>query len=247
MYVRLTRDLFFRLIDDGEALICHAVLLARNGPVLIQRISLTLKRNGSHNTAEKVFPIQILRFGEKVKGPALTAEHHFFSSSPLLYLPENAPLRAVYLGVQREYYPRQRRALQNFSAKILELKRKYNPTATQPQPLDLEAGEQALEELNTIIDESSREMVALVQLETGKYEAAIEVQYESPGSKLWRRKGTSRSKISFYVEEQALTSWKAQLEDVLRISAKNGLTNSTDVIRYPEFQPLEFIESDQKF
>ena len=143
LYVRLTRDLFFRLIEDGEALFCHAVLLARNGPVLIRDINLTLKRKGNRARAEKHFPIQILRFGEKLKGPALFAEHHFFSSSPLLYLPENQPMRAVYLGVQREYHPRHRRAIENFAARITALKSDYSQTSTQA--IDPETAERVLQ------------------------------------------------------------------------------------------------------
>lgn len=240
--VRLTRDMFFRLIDDGEALFCHAVLLARNGPVLIQDINLTLKRKGSRARAEKVFPIQILKFGEKVKGPAFTAEHHFYSSSPLLYLQENQPLRAVYLGVQCEYHPRQRRSVEKFTAQIIELKSKYGQTSSQA--IDSETAEQVLHELDNIISESFGEMVGLIQLETGEYETAIEVVYESPGFRLWKRQGRSSSTISFSVEEQPLSTWKAQLNGVLRASVKNTLTDSRDPIAYPEFQPAEFKESE---
>jgi hypothetical protein len=238
--VRLTRDMFFRLIDDGEALFCHAVLLARNGPVLIQEIYLTLKRKGSRDRAEKVFPIQILKFGEKVRGPALMAEHHFFSSSPLLYLSEDQPLRAVYLGVQREYHPRQRRSVENFAARIVELKSRYNQTSSQP--IDPEIAEHFLRELDGIINDSFREMVGLIQLEAGDYETAVEVVYENPGFRLWKRRGRSSSTISFSIDEQPLSTWKAQLNGLLRASAKNILTDSKDLIVYPEFQPLEFKE-----
>ena len=87
--------------------------------------------------------------------------------------------------------------------------------------------------------------MGLVQLEAGEYEVAIEVTYESPGFRLWKRLATSNSTISFTVEEQPLTTWKAQLNSVLRSTAKNALTDSKDAILYPEFQPLDFSESDQ--
>lgn len=244
LYVRLTRDMFFRLIEDGETLFCHAVLLARNGPVLIRDIDLTLKRKGNRARAEKLFPIQILRFGEKVKGPALTAEHHFFSSSPLLYLPENQPLRAVYLGVQREYHPRQRRAVENFAARIIALKSNYSQISTQA--IDAETADRVLQELDEIINDSYREMVGLIQLEAGEYEVSIEVRYENPGSRLWKKLESSNSTITFAVEEQLLSTWKAQLNGVLRATAKNILTDSKDLIVFPEFLPLEFSESDQE-
>lgn len=244
LYVRLTRDLFFRMIDEGEALFCHAVLISRNGPVLIQDITLTLKRIGSRDTAEKSFPIQIRRFGEKVKGPALIAEHHFYSSSPLQYLPENSPLRAVYLGVQREYHSSQQRAIQNFTAKVLEFKSKYINVSTEPGASEM--AEQVLTEFNSLIKNSCNEMLALVQLEVGKYEASILVKFETPGFRLWKRKGTSKSTISFLVEEQPISNWKAQLDSTLRVQAKNLLTGSNDLVIYPEFQPVEFEETEKE-
>ena len=242
--VRLTRDLFFRLIDSGEALFCHAVLLARNGPVLIQDITIMLKRVGKRDRAEKQYPIQILNFGEKVKGPAITAEHHFYSSSPLLYLAENTPLRAVYLGVQREYHASQQRTVQEFIAKILELKEKYAQTPTES--LEQETGQQALSEIDALIKDSYNKMLALIQLEIGHYEATIKVTYQIPGFKLWRRQGHSQSTISFSVEEQPLSNWKTQLSNTLRVQAMNLLRDSNNSVDYPTFQPVDFEESGQQ-
>ena len=90
LHVRLTRDLFFRLIDRGEALFCHAVVLARNGPILILDVRPKLSRiskPGTSETAEKVFPLEVAQFGEKVKGPQLVAEHHFFVAAPFFMCP----------------------------------------------------------------------------------------------------------------------------------------------------------------
>jgi hypothetical protein len=238
--VRLTRDLYFRLIDDGEVVFCHAVLLARKGPVLIQNIELTLKRIGSRDRAEKSFPLRVTRFGEKVKGPGLTAENHFYSSSPLLYFSENEPQRAVYLGVQREYQSAQQRAVQNFIAKVRELKARFSKSPTEP--LDAEAGERALKDLQELINESYRQMISLVQLEVGYYELSAKVTYETPGFRLWKRRATSNSSIGFSVEEQALSNWKAQLSDTLRVQATNLLTDGNNFVRYPEFQPVEITE-----
>ncbi len=242
LYVRLTRDLFFRLIDDGEALFCHAVLLARRGPVLISDVRLTLKRVGSAERAEKLFPIRVLRFGEKVQGTGLLAEHHFYSSSPLQYLPENAPLRAVYLGVQREYQNAQQNSIQDFVAKVLQLKTKH-ANASPSEALKAEV----TTELSALIEEANQRMQRLIQLEQGDYELAIKVTYQAPGRRLWKRLKTSESKIGFNVDEQRLANWKAQLADTLRISAINQLTDSNNPIKYPEFQPLEFQESTEPF
>src|ERR1035437_2042427 len=55
--VRPTRASFFRLTENGEALFVHGVLLAREGPVLIDNVSVTLKRLPGNRTAEKTFPL----------------------------------------------------------------------------------------------------------------------------------------------------------------------------------------------
>jgi hypothetical protein len=186
--------------------------------------------------------IQIMNFGEKVKGPAITAEHHFFSSSPLLYLPENQPLRAVYLGVQREYRPRQRRAVENFMGHIIELKTKYSQTSSLA--IDPETSDKVLSELDNIIREAFTEMAGLIQLEAGEYETTLEVIYENPGRRIWKRRRKSSSTIKFTIEERPLSIWKTQLNGVLRVAAKNTLADSTDQIVYPTFQPLEFKEEE---
>src|ERR1044071_9751371 len=54
--------------DFGEALILKR-LAAKENP----------------KTAETSFPLEIIGHGEKIKGSALTAEHHFYGASPLLY------------------------------------------------------------------------------------------------------------------------------------------------------------------
>lgn len=79
--IRLTRDSFFRLSDRGETLFVHSVLLARDGPVLIQDVAVTLRRIASkkpQKTTEKKFALQIIDHGEKIKGSQFRAEHHFY-------------------------------------------------------------------------------------------------------------------------------------------------------------------------
>ena len=90
-------------------------------------------------------------------------------------------------------------------------------------------------------------MIELVQLESGNYQLSVDVTYENPGRRLWRRKWHASSRIGFSVDEQALTTWKAQLLDTLRVSARNALQDTIDAVKYPEFQPTDFIETEESF
>ena len=83
--VRLTKDSFFRLTETGESLFVHAVLLARDGPALIDNISLKMNRRPTDNarTAEKSFPLDIVDHGEKIKAAGMFAEHFWYGASPL--------------------------------------------------------------------------------------------------------------------------------------------------------------------
>jgi hypothetical protein len=80
----LTREVFFRLTEFGEALFCNPVLLAWNGPVLISSITAQLKKIDS---PQKTFPLKVLAFGEKVRGQGPFADHYFHSKSPIAHIP----------------------------------------------------------------------------------------------------------------------------------------------------------------
>jgi hypothetical protein len=126
--VHLTRDLFFRLINQGEALFCKAVLLARNGPVLVRDVQPVLRRfdpTGKRSQAEKLFPLDVWRHGESVRGSNIMADHHFFGSSPLAYIEADSPQRAVYLCLQREYWGRQKAIADQFVQAVEALRQKY--------------------------------------------------------------------------------------------------------------------------
>src|ERR1039458_8658004 len=82
--VALTKDVFFRVIDFGEALFCNAILMAERGPVLVTHVSAVLKKT---DQPLNTFPLDIIQFGEKVKTESLLAEHFFYTSSPLAHIP----------------------------------------------------------------------------------------------------------------------------------------------------------------
>lgn len=123
--VRLTKEAFFRCaldtvspIGNGEVLFANAVLLARNAAVLVQKVRFNLKKiSGS----KKDFSLCVLQFGEKVKGQGNIADHNFFTSSPLAFLPVDTPQRLVYLAVVEEYADRIRKKVDESTLKLQEL------------------------------------------------------------------------------------------------------------------------------
>jgi hypothetical protein len=114
--VRLTKDSFFRLTDSGETLFVHAVLLDRDGPALIDKVSITMNRLPTENarTAQKSFPLDIVDHGEKIKGATIFAEHSWYGASPLLYVAANSTQRPAYKCLHVEYKDRQQNAFGAF-------------------------------------------------------------------------------------------------------------------------------------
>jgi len=96
----LTRETFFRVLTTGENVFANAVLLARNGAVLVESAELHLKKiDGS----PKQFPLSVVYVGEKVRSTNIMAEHFFYSSSPLDVIAGDTTKRVLYLGQMRDY------------------------------------------------------------------------------------------------------------------------------------------------
>jgi hypothetical protein len=238
--VRITRDCFFRLTDFGEALFVHGVLLARNGPVLIQDVAVTLKRLAPRGTtvAEKSFPLTIISHGEKVKGPAFRAEHHFYGMSPLLYVAGPSTLRPVYHCQHAEYKDRQRQAVLDFEQELRQYRQKFN-TVVQTET-------QLLKDLDVIIKPHYNKMCGLIQLESGQYELSLSIKYEKCGSIVWRRHATTESYIYFAVDEAGLKAYKDALLYTLNAQAGNILRGTDSRVDYPEYSPRDFKEAKKK-
>jgi hypothetical protein len=238
--VRITRDCFFRLTDYGEALFVHGVLLARNGPVLIQDVAVKLKRLAPRGTtvAEKSFPLTIIGHGEKVKGPAFTAEHHFYGMSPLLYVAGPSTLRPVYHCQHAEYKDRQRQAVLDFEQELRQYRQKFNTT--------LQTETQLLQDLDVIIRPHYNTMCGLIQLESGQYELSLSIKYEKCGSMIWRRHATTESYIYFSVDEAGLKAYKESLVNTLNTEAGNIVRATNNPVVYPVYSPKDFTEAKRK-
>lgn len=243
--VRLTRDSFFRLTDFGEALFVHGVLLSRNGPVLIQNVSITLRRLASKDapTAEKSFPLEIIGHGEKVKGPAYTAEHHFYGASPLMYVEGSSTQRPVYHCLHSEYKERQRQAVMDFDQDLFAFKRQVDEAAANDTP---RSEPEILRELQQLVRPHFEKMCGLIQLEAGEYELSLEISYEKCGLLTWKRHDSANSYGYFTVEESGIAAYKNELLKTLYVRTVNVMKNRSDLVVLPVFQPNKFTEARKR-
>ena len=247
LYVHLTRDIFFRLIDNGEALFCSAVLLASNGPILVRNVEPILRRvdkNRKANTAQKSFPLVVSQFGVKVHGPNVTADHKFFGSSPLQYLEPSKPLRSVYLCFQSEYQDRQKRAVSDYVSAIETFRSENTPTPQTENTTMPEKDRTALlTAFNNLIEEQYHRIASLIQLESGSYELEVRVKYECVGWKFFGKQEEAVSTISFGVDQTLLERWKTDLKKLLATRGQQILIEKFEEITYPMLEPVQIIES----
>jgi hypothetical protein len=244
--VRLTRDSFFRLTDFGESLFVHAVLLDRDGPALIEKVSLTMRRLPTNDgrTAEKLFPLDIIEHGEKVKGQLVKAEHHFYGSSPLLYVGGNTTNRPVYWCVYAEYQRRQQEALAAFDNALFAYKQEYEAAIANESP---KPDATLIKELETIVNQHFGIMSGLVQLESGRYELALTVSYQKIGSIVWKPQRTTKSYGYFTVDNAGLQAYKGNdLRNVLNLRAANTVKSLKIDGKYPEYNFKDFTEAREK-
>lgn len=241
--VRLTRDSFFRLTDVGESLFVHAVLLAREGPVLIDGVSLNLVRLPKPRTTAKTFPLDIIDHGEKIKGSAIRAEHHFYGASPLLYVAAASTQRPVYWCLHAEYRERQRQAETDFDQDLFKYKRQVEEAIAREQP---KSDADMVREIEALVRPHYATMCGLVQLEDGDYELALTVHFEKIGFLVWKRQRSVQSYGYFTVDEAGLKVYKDYLLNVLYARAANIVKGTTSNLNYPEYQPKDFTEAKDK-
>jgi hypothetical protein len=236
--IYLTRDLFFRFIEAGEALFCNAVMLARNSPVLIRDVSLELKRigvPGQRRSAEKMYPLVVREFGEKVRGSALNAEHHFYGSSPLAYVPVMKPNRAVYFCLHQEYQMEQEFAFASF----IEAVNLFRESQPRDSPADAAA---AAVKLQQMITTAHGRMTALLQIEPGLYELSVVVSYVGATEFSRGKAKAARSKIKFEITDVILKNWKSSIEQLLIARAKQLLGVDQGDFEYPVLAPVRIQE-----
>lgn len=237
LQINLTKDIFFRLIDLGECLFVNAVMVARNGPVLIEKAQLMLEKL---DPPKKTYPLGILFMGEKVHGSNPIADHHFYTSSPLDFIPASTPKRVVYLCEQREYRDRVRAVMDEFSRITLE--RKQAILSRARAGVDEREGSEILAQLLQIVEEYTGKIMELVQIEEGRYSLKLTLTYSWKGFLIGSRRCSQDSSITFSVRSDVKDKLRTSLRQTLQVISANLLYDKQTIIVYPEYTPYEILE-----
>jgi hypothetical protein len=178
--------------------------------------------------------------GEKIKGAAIRAEHHFYGASPLLYVAATSTQRPVYMCHHSEYKDRQRQALTDFDQELFNYKRQIEDAIAKGVP---KTDAEVIKDVEAIVRQHNAAMCGLVQLESGDYELALTIRYEKIGFLVWKRQQSTSSYGYFTVDEAGLRAYKDHLLNVLHGRAANIVKGTSSNIQYSEYHPKDFIEA----
>lgn len=120
--LRLTRELFVRLIDPGECFFAHAVLVSHYGGVLIENARASIRKE---NGSIKEFPLEIIQYGEKYRSEIGIPQYYFYTTSPLAFIPQNNTYRYIYLCAHEKYSVLFRKFSSQFQLEINNFKQTY--------------------------------------------------------------------------------------------------------------------------
>jgi hypothetical protein len=232
--VRLTREAKFRIADSGETIVCNAVLLARNRPVLVRNMAAVLLKKDVPN---KSFPLEILQFGERTKGVNSNPEDYFYSVSPLAFVPHSVPQRGVYVCVQAAYKDSIHAAVRSFETSLLELKDRYSEEQKEHPTLA-----EVVHHVRALIDECAGRMMESLQIEPGKYELTVSLKYGDPSSRVRKSDREAASRISFDITPDVRDSIRAGLKQTLFVMADNIVNATGRTVTFPEYVPTRIEE-----
>ncbi len=242
--VRLTTEVFFRISTGfGEAVFVKPVLLAENGNILVESVTGILHRTTPGST--KDWEIEFKRFGEVVRNPnEVLSNHYFHSSSPLQFLAQNVPMRAVYLGDLKGYSAQFMRLVAELSNKTIELQKTLPNRLTTMAitglqnlaPDDQQKVVDASSKMSQLGQEYASKLVDQIQLEKGEYELTVTVEYRALGGIRSPKKEAS-SKIGFSVEEGARDRVKGAFPRALQAEMTNIVFGTTLQVVNPEYAP----------
>jgi hypothetical protein len=234
--VALTREVFFRIFDTGEALYTNAVLVAYGVGALIKDIRASLKKEDG---ATKEFTLRVAQIGEKFRSAEGFYQFSFYSSSPLAFIPENNPQRQVYICEHLSYSDATKQEFQRFQQALFQIKEKYNPVPTE----DVARAAELVSELNDTVAAACASVMDKIQLEPGRYTLSLTVTYRQKGRYLpISVTKTARSGIQFVVEDYAREFLRSSVSEYLGQKAVQFLLNKTDTLRSPEYAPTSVVE-----
>jgi hypothetical protein len=239
--IRLTKEVFFRLIEDGETIFTNAVFIARHGPIEITNVRFRLARiSGS----QKVYTFSPKNIGNKVANPPSPyAANNFWTKSCKMFLVENVPTHILFLSALEEYSTAFKNVTEDFSTKVTNYQADLQTKLSEIQENEQEYLQKINNELSSIETEACTSLIKFVQLEPGTYELIAEVQYSRIGVKILKSNAETTSKITFSVDNAFVESYKRQLIRFLETASRNIVFNRTDNYTYPEYQPNDIVEN----
>lgn len=232
---RLTLEVFFRLIEEGETLFANAAIVPEGAAVKLTDVRLTLAKTDSPT---KSYPVKVIAFGTKAPFSAPSADHLFYTTSPYHYMPENQVLRPVWHCVLDSYSRQIKEQFRTFDDFLLQLARRGSEAHKTGQTV-ADADKQVEAEI-------SKRVVAImehVQLEAGTFRLSAEVSYQARAGRLRRRiTKKAKSSIVFKVEEKIRADMKARLRVALLNIASNKLLGNSLRVGYPVYNPVDVRE-----
>jgi hypothetical protein len=206
----LTRDLFFRYLEEGETLFLNAVVGATDHPAMISNLSGTLRKSDG----SKSFTIIFQRFGQPTDRGNVIHDHYFFSSSPIDLIPVNTPIRRIYLCVLNEYLPQMEHASAHFRTEIARLAPGLQDALKQAAVGEQIVGSAVVDEVKQLRQEYVQAYTDAVQLEQGEYRLTVSCSYHSPHQPP-RKASSASSELVFKVVEPVKVRVRAGLEPVV--------------------------------
>ena len=250
--VRLTTEFFFRISTVyGESLFVKPVLLAENGNILVEGVTGSLQRTTPGSM--KKWEVEFKRFGEVVRNPReIFSDHYFHGSSPLQFLVQDIPLRAVYQGDLQGYSAEFMKLVSKLSDKIIAVRNglpnhlttlRDITTMFQKWPEDDQKQlTEAFTKMTELGEEYSSKLVEQIQLEEGDYELTVTIEYRALSGIWSSKKNKAASKIGFSVEKTVRTKMKSAFPSALSTEMRNVIFGSNLPVNSPEYKPTSIWE-----
>lgn len=238
--IALTREVFFRILETGEALYLNAVLVAYDVGALITDINASLKKEDG---ATKEFIMNVAQIGEKFRSTQGLYQFSFHSSSPLAFIPENDPQRQVYICEHASYAEATRQEFQSFQQKLFQLKEKYSGISNTDEA-------QMAQFVHAIKDATNSACASImdkIQIEAGMYSLTLTVTYRQKGKYLpMFITKKAKSRIQFVVDTYARDMMRYSLNEYLQKKSYQFATNQSEAIATPEYSPSNVVELSAK-
>lgn len=249
--VKLTKEVFFRLLMVGESIFANLILLARLGNIEVRDVNFTLTKTDGQSKSLKVLPRYI---GKKIVDPNDNfAKNHFFSSTPLNFISPNKVERQIYISIVDQYNEKIEKKYKEYQNE-LEKHRAYFTSSDflnkEEEDQQAERNRIVINQLLPLIQDTKSELFKLVQLEKGEYKLEVFVKYKAvtKSSGIWYKfrkpkLKTSTHFITFNVGEFE-DKFKNDIFFLLIGEARNTLfpENSAE-LNYPSYSPEKIIEN----